>query len=110
MSEMKNIGILLDENFEVAINVVREGGLITSGLQVGNIDYQRVKLIVIAQKGEFKEFPTLGFGIDSYLKANYQEVKQRFVNELTKELKSDGMDATVTVGERLSEFQLIIDN
>jgi len=102
-------GILLDENFELVINPVRDiNGLILSGIQVGNIDYQRVKMIVLAQKGEFKEFPTLGFGIDNYLKANAQEVKQRFVNEMTKELKSDGMDAKVTVGSKLSDFSVEI--
>jgi len=102
-------GILLDENFELAINVVRDdNGLITSGIQVGNIDYQRVRMILLAQKGEFKEFPTLGFGIDSYLKSNVQAVKQRFVNEMTKELKSDGMNAKVTVGSKLSEFSVEI--
>jgi len=77
-------------------------------MQVGNIDYQRVQMIILAQKGEFKEFPTLGFGIDSYLKANVQAVKQRFVTEMTKELKSDGMDAKVTVGSKLSEFSVEI--
>lgn len=102
-------GILLDENFELAIAPVRDtNGLITAGLQVGKIDYQRVKMIILAQKGEFKEFPTLGFGIDNYLKANVQEVKQRFVNEMTKELKSDGIDAKVTVGSKLSDFSVEI--
>ena len=102
-------GILLDENFELVITPVRDAnGLITSGIQVGNIDYQRVKMITIAQKGEFKEFPTLGFGIDSYLKANANEVRQKFINELTKELKSDGMNARITVGSKLSEFSVEI--
>jgi len=102
-------GILLDENFELMINPVRDSnGLITSGIQIGTIDYQRVKMIVLAQKGEFKEFPTLGFGIDNYLKANVQDVKQRFVNEMTKELKSDGMNAKVTVGSKLSDFSVEI--
>ena len=102
-------GILLDENFELMINPVRDSnGLITSGIQIGTIDYQRVKMIVLAQKGEFKEFPTLGFGIDNYLKSNVQDVKQRFVNEMTKELKSDGMNAKVTVGSKLSDFSVEI--
>jgi len=102
-------GILLDENFELMINPIRDSnGLITSGIQIGTIDYQRVKMIVLAQKGEFKEFPTLGFGIDNYLKSNVQDVKQRFVNEMTKELKSDGMNAKVTVGSKLSDFSVEI--
>ena len=102
-------GIILNENFELEVMPVRDtNGLITSGIQVGNIDYQRVKIIVIAQKGEFKEFPTLGFGIDNYLKANVQDIKQRFIAEMTKELKSDGMNAKVTVGNKLSDFSVEI--
>jgi hypothetical protein len=102
-------GILLSENFELVINPVRDdNGLITQGIQIGNIDYQRVKMITMAQKGEFKEFPTLGFGIDNYLKANEKDVRQRFIVELTKELKSDGMNAKVTVGSKLSDFSVEI--
>jgi hypothetical protein len=102
-------GILLSENFELVINPVRDdNGLITQGIQIGNIDYQRVKMITMAQKGEFKEFPTLGFGIDNYLKVNEKDVRQRFIVELTKELKSDGMNAKVTVGSKLSDFSVEI--
>ena len=101
-------GIILDENFELVIKPVRDAnGIITSCLVVGNIDYQRVRMILLAQKGEFKEYPTLGFGIDNYLKLPIT-VKQRFITEMTKELKSDGMNAKVTVGDTLSEFSVEI--
>ncbi len=102
-------GILIEDTNDLAIVPVRDGsGLIVSGLVLGNIDYQRCRLIIEAHKGEFKELPTLGFGIDSYLKAGMDK-KQLFINELTKELKSDGFtNASVSVGETLLDFEVSI--
>ncbi len=101
-------GILLDDNYDLKIEPVRSSdGLITSGLVVDNIDYQRCKLIIESQKGEFKEFPTLGFGIDNYLKSITTQKRQQFITELTKELKSDGMSTVkVIVGDDLSKFEI----
>ena len=103
-------GILLDENFELVITPVRDAnGLITSGIQVGNVDYQRVKLIISAQKGEFKEYPTLGFGIESYLKTTVTPAaKQRFINNMTTELLTDDIKAKVTVGNRFMDLKIEI--
>ncbi|MDR2806262.1 MAG: hypothetical protein LBB85_11640 [Dysgonamonadaceae bacterium] len=102
-------GILLDENGDLLIKPVRENGLISSGLVVGSNDYQGVRLVIEAQKGELKEAPTVGFGIDNYLKSP-EEVKQKFVNELTKELKSVGFkEAKVMAGETLLEFEVEIN-
>lgn len=101
-------GILINDNYELRIEPVRlTNGLIALGLVFGNIDYQRCQMIIEAQKGEFKEFPTLGFGIDSYLKSTSIQKRQQFITELTKELKSDGMTtAKVTVGNDLSQFEI----
>ncbi len=100
-------GILLTDSYELDIKVERNAsGLIVSGLQVGNIDYQRVKMIVGAHKGEFKEFPTLGFGVENYLKSPVT-VKQRFITELQKELKTDGIDAEVVIpGNDFNNFSI----
>jgi hypothetical protein len=102
-------GILIDENNDLLIKPVRDdNGKIVSGVVVGNNDYQCVKIIIEAQKGEIKETPTLGFGIDNYLKSS-GDVKQKFVNELTKELKSAGFkDAAVTPGESLLDFEVTL--
>ena len=102
-------GIILTDGYELDITVVRDAsGLIVSGLQVGNIDYQRVKMIVEAQKGEFKEFPTMGFGVQNYLKSP-TTVKQRFITELQKELKTDGIDVDVVINNNdLSNFSIKI--
>lgn len=101
-------GILLDDNYNLKIEPVRlANGLIASGLVVGNIDYQRCRIIIEAQKGEIKEFPTLGFGIDNYLKSVTIQKRQQFTTELTKELKSDGMTtARIVVGDDLSQFEI----
>ena len=101
-------GVLLDDGYGLRVEPVRLGnGLIASGLVLGNIDYQRCRMIIEAQKGEFKEFPTLGFGIDNYLKSAGATNRQQFITELTKELKSDGMaTAKVTVGNDLSQFEI----
>lgn len=97
-------GILLDENYELVIDPVLDGGLIVQGVAVGEINYQRVRTIIESQKGEIKEYPTLGFGIDNYLKSVKR--RQQFINELTKELKSDGLQAKIKVGEELSQFEI----
>lgn len=101
-------GIMLVDNYDLEIEPVRlANGLIASGLVIGNIDYQRCRMIIEAQKGEFKEFPTLGFGIDNYLKSVTSQKRQQFITELTKELKSDGMTTIkVIVGDDLSQFEI----
>jgi hypothetical protein len=99
-------GILLDENNDLQIKPIRENGLITSGLVIDNNDYQCVKLVIEAQKGEFKEAPTVGFGIENYLKSPI-DIKQKFANELTKELKSVGFkNPKVIVGKTLLNFEV----
>ena len=100
--------ILLDtETGDLKIQVRRDAnGKIIGGLLVGNSDYQNVNLIIRAQKGEFKEVPTLGFGIENYLRSN-ETVKQQFVNELKKELASAGYrGAKVKIGNTLLEFEV----
>lgn len=100
-------GILIDDTNDLLVKpTYDDSGLIASGLQIGNIDYQRCRLIIEAHKGEFKEVPTLGFGIDGYLKEGIEK-KQQFINELTKELKTDGFaNAKVTVGDSLLDFSV----
>ena len=102
-------GIVL-ENDDLKINVVRDSnGLITSGVVIDDITFQRCDLIIKAQKGEFKEHPTLGFGIESYLRSPLT-VKQEFINNMQTELKSDGFaGAKVIVNQNdLSDFQIEI--
>lgn len=104
-------GILVDENNKLQISVQRdEKGLITQGLVIGDIDYQRCRFIIIAQKGEFKQVPTLGLGIDTYLKKTITaHEKQRFITELKSELSSDGIKAQIRIeGNDISKFRIDI--
>ena len=105
-------GILLDtETGDLNIQVQRDAnGRILSGLVVGNTDFQNVNLIIQAQKGEFKNAPTIGFGIDNYLRSK-GTIKQQFVNELQKELESGGYrGARVIPGNSLLEFEVKLRN
>lgn len=103
-------GILLTENNGLDITVVRNSsGLIESGITVGDIDYQRVKMIMIAQKGDFKEYPTVGFGLESYLRMTITPAtRQKFINNLTTELLIDGIKAKVTVGNSFTDLKVEI--
>ena len=98
-------GILIDKSYDLAINpVYDEAGKILSGFTIGNIDYQRVLIITESQKGDIKEYPTMGFGIERYLRSNIDK-RQQFIKELTTELKTDGFrKPKVTVGNELLDF------
>lgn len=102
-------GILLNDDFSLRVQLLRDGqGKIVSGLMTGDINPQRVRFIALAQKGELKEQPLLGFGIENYLKSPVQSVRQKFINELEKELAIDRMQAKVTVGDQLATFKVDI--
>lgn len=102
-------GALINDDNEIQITPQYDGdGLITSGVVIGNIDYQRCRVIMELTKGEFKEAPTLGFGVDRYLKSVTFQKKQQFITELKKELKSDGLSATVKIGDDLTQIEITL--
>jgi hypothetical protein len=100
----KNIGILLDQNFDLQVKVRRDrNGLITHGLVVGDTLYQNQAIILKAQKGEIKEYPTTGVGIENMLNDTDLKLWRR---EITDQLESDGMQIdklTLTDSELLLE-------
>ncbi|MCR4558720.1 MAG: hypothetical protein K5685_01415 [Bacteroidales bacterium] len=57
---MNYLGILLDT--ETNDLKVKDGHL-----QIGDTLYQNLAIITEAHQGEFKQFPTLGVGLDQYL-------------------------------------------
>lgn len=59
---------------------------------IGLSDMQHVKHIVEAQKGEFKEFPFMGFGVESYLKTNTNPLA--FKRDLKIQLEYDSYKNT----------------
>ena len=84
----KDKGLLLDDNFELQINVVRDSnGLITSGLVVGDVTQQNQKIILLAEKGEIKEAPKLGVGIASFID---DDSPSDLLREIRENLREDG--------------------
>ena len=101
-------GILINQELDLVIDIKYDStGKIISGLVLDNIDYQRCHLITLAQKGEFKANPTLGFGIQNYLKGTVINNNQKFKTELQKELKTDGIDAEVLIEADNTHFNII---
>jgi hypothetical protein len=87
-------GMVLDDVNNLVINPKRDAnGMIVIGAVIGNIDYQRARLIIEMHKGEIRQFPFLGFGASNWV--NGQVDNAKFKNELLKQLKLDGIDAAV---------------
>lgn len=72
--------ILTDTNNDLVI----ENG----DFKVGESEVLEVERIICSNKGEWKQFPLLGFGITSWLNGAYQ--KNVFRRDLDVQLKSDG--------------------
>jgi hypothetical protein len=84
----KGIGIQLNEDYDLAISVRRDAaGKIISGLLVGNITYQTQALLLLAHKGEFKEHPLVGIGINDVIGDNDFDLWKR---EITAQMEADG--------------------
>ncbi len=91
---------LLDEN----------GDIIDEGFEwsEGDSIQQDVEEIVLLEKGELREFPTLGFGIARRIRSKIDV--QKFVRELKVELESDGIkNAKIYVDEQLTEFRIELE-
>ncbi|MFJ1492601.1 oxidase [Capnocytophaga canis] len=72
---------------------------------IGVADEQHVEHIIQAQKGEFKEFPLLGFGIENYLKTNTEPLA--FKRDLKVQLEYDGYKKADV--ELTKDYQLKVD-
>ena len=67
-------GILLTENFDIAVNPVRDtNGLIMSGIVIGDSVDQDAVLILMSQNGDIKEDPLLGAGLNKYIRSKSYE-------------------------------------
>jgi hypothetical protein len=92
---MARQGILLNDSYDLDLNVTRDNDGLISGLQIGETDIQNVDVILRAAKGEIKEYPLLGVGAKSYLKSVGKE--KEFCREVTVQLSLDGYDASVSL-------------
>lgn len=86
----KKTGILLDSNGDLLISATKVNGLITGGLVVGNTLSQNQQILLECQKGELKENPTLGVGIDDM---EGDENGQEWIRTIRKEYLKDGLNA-----------------
>ena len=100
----KNIGIQLNGDYDLDIKVRRDAnGKIISGLVVGDVTFQNQALILKAQKGEFKENPTVGVGIEDIVNDNDIRLWKK---EITGQLEADGQQIDKLV---LNEREFILD-
>jgi hypothetical protein len=89
---MKGTGIQLDNNYDLVIQVQRDAqGKIISGLSIGGVTYQNQALLLLAHKGEFKEYPTIGAGIGDVVNDNDFSLWER---EIANQIESDGQRIT----------------
>ena len=88
-------GILLDEDNEIMVNVIRDiDGMITSGMVVGTVDEQIMKEVVIAHPGDVREMPALGCYINS---AQNGKLQSTICGTVTKHLDSQHLKAKVNI-------------
>lgn len=76
---MRGTGILLTDDYLLEVQPVRDTtGKIISGVVIGKTTNQNTGLILICRKGEFKQEPALGVGIeDILLDQDYLEWRRR---------------------------------
>ena len=75
---MKKVGMQLTTDGDLAIS--------DNSIQIGHTLYQNQYLILIAQKGEYKEHPTLGVGIgDMTNDEEIDEWKKRICEDFLKD-------------------------
>lgn len=60
---------------------------------VGDCDEQNVKLNIQSKKGQWRENPQMGFGIERYKKKSLA-VKNKFISEIQAALEADGYQIT----------------
>ncbi|GAA4271625.1 hypothetical protein U6A24_13650 [Aquimarina gracilis] len=76
--------------------LIEEDIIIEEGdFKIGESDQQHISHILLAQKGEYKEHPLLGVGIERYLKGDNTINRLRLEAEVEKQLTYDGFNVKV---------------
>jgi hypothetical protein len=92
----KGIGIQLSSNsesYELAITLQKDSeGKIEHGLMVGNTLPQNQALILLTEKGELKEYPLFGVGINGIINDNELEYWRKEIMDM---MEQDGMTLSV---------------
>ena len=80
---MKSVGMQLTTKGDLAIDT---SDPLNPTIQIGHTLYQNQYVILTAQKGEFKEYPTLGVGIgDMTNDEEIDEWKRRIIEDFRKD-------------------------
>lgn len=87
---VKTVGILLNDEFDLAVAAKRNSaGLIVGGLQVGASANQQQTILLIANKGEVKNSPLRGVGLNNFLLDDSSA--DELLQEVNSEFTADGM-------------------
>lgn len=73
---------------DIQLNEAFDFEISNGDLDVGESTLQNQRLLLVAQKGEFKQHPKTGVGIESYLNA---ENPQDMLLEIRSQFELDGM-------------------
>ncbi|MDR2652193.1 MAG: hypothetical protein LBC68_07760 [Prevotellaceae bacterium] len=93
---MKNTGIQINSDYDIAIQLrYDEAGKIVSGLTIGDVLYQNQAMLLLAHKGEIKEYPRVGVGLSDIVNDN--DI-QGWRSEISEQLTNDG--------QRISRLEL----
>lgn len=102
--------ILLDENDDLNI----AGGDIVTGASAE----QECYILTIVHPGELRQYPAMGFGLDSRIKkrtGTQQNVpiienRQKFIRDLKAVLLADGQNnPEVNINDTLTDFEIFVD-
>lgn len=88
--------LLLDINFDLKVSV--------GDLVVGESTRQHQQLLLLAEKGEFREFPARGIGAQSWLLDDIQAGD--FAAAVKKEFEADGMKVLLVKGAQAGKLQI----
>lgn len=73
--------------YALSIQVKRVDGLITKGICIGDVTYQNQAILLMMQKGELKEYPTVGCGLSDIIN---DENLTDWKAEIMAQLEADG--------------------
>lgn len=91
--------ILLDQDFDL----LEDGDEWVEG----DSEDTDVELIMLANKGENREFPFVGFGANKKLKGKFDAVK--IAREIEVELELDGfVKPQIIIGDSMKDFKIIV--
>lgn len=87
--------------------------IINTDLEIANgdfvfdhVDQQNIEILLLNQKGNYKEFPVLGVGITQYLKSPDTTSRLRLENEIDKQLSYDNFQVKTLDINNLNNIQI----